>query len=136
MTSSPDIAPTLPPQKPGHCPEEDDNSPFRWIPFKDSCYAFVTEAKPWSRAARICMTLGMVKDRFLKSVYLITLPVQSNKVCTTFSFSLGASLVSIRDEAEENFIDANLALLDSYKEFWIGLFHTKKGNVPSIPTRM
>nr|AGN52245.1 mannose receptor c type 1 [Megalobrama amblycephala] len=91
-----DIAPSPPPQQPGHCPEENDDSPFRWIPFKDRCYAFVTEMKPWSRADRLCMTWG-------------------------------ASLVSIRDEAEEKFIDANLMLLESYKEFWIGLFQTQKG---------
>lgn len=139
VTFSLDIAPTLPPQQPGHCPKEDDDSPFRWIPYKDSCYAFVTEMKPWSRAARLCMTWGKVIDWFLKAVYLITWQVQStksNKVCTSFSFSLGSSLVSIRDEAEEKFIDANLVLLESYKDFWIGLFHTQKGNALNITTRM
>ncbi|CAM4591548.1 unnamed protein product [Leuciscus chuanchicus] len=94
---STDIPPTLPAQQPGHCPREDDDSPLRWIPFKDSCYAFVTDTKPWSRAARLCMTWG-------------------------------ASLVSIRDVAEEKFIEDNIVLLESYKEFWIGLFHSQKGH--------
>ncbi|XP_067309694.1 macrophage mannose receptor 1-like [Pseudorasbora parva] len=93
-----DIPPTPPAQQPGHCPqEEDEDDPLRWIPFKDSCYTFVTDTKSWSRAARLCMRWG-------------------------------ASLVSIRDEAEEKFIEDNLMLLESYKEFWIGFFHTQKGH--------
>ncbi|NP_001410655.1 macrophage mannose receptor 1b precursor [Danio rerio] len=92
-----DIPPTLPAQQPGHCPKQENYSPLRWIPFRDSCYAFVTEMKSWSRAARLCMTWG-------------------------------ASLASIRDEAEEKFIESNLLLLESYKEFWIGLLHNHKGH--------
>uniref|UniRef100_A0A673L6I9 Macrophage mannose receptor 1-like n=1 Tax=Sinocyclocheilus rhinocerous TaxID=307959 RepID=A0A673L6I9_9TELE len=53
-----DIPPTVPAQHPGHCPHEDDDSPVRWIPFKDSCYAFVTDMQSWSKAARLCMTWG------------------------------------------------------------------------------
>ncbi|TRY97664.1 hypothetical protein DNTS_035477 [Danionella cerebrum] len=91
------IPPTPPIQHPGHCPEQVEDSPMRWIPFKDSCYAFVTNMKSWSRAARICMTWG-------------------------------ATLVSIRDEPEQTFIESNLLLLESYKEFWIGLLNNHKGN--------
>uniref|UniRef100_A0A673L868 Macrophage mannose receptor 1-like n=1 Tax=Sinocyclocheilus rhinocerous TaxID=307959 RepID=A0A673L868_9TELE len=96
-----DIPPAIPAQHPGHCPQEDDDSPVRWIPFKDSCYAFVMDQKSWSRAARLCMTWG-------------------------------ASLVSIRDIEEQKFIENNLMLIESYKDFWIGLFHTQKGNAPNI----
>lgn len=58
------------------------------------------------------------------------------KLVLRFSFSSGASLVSIRDVAEEKFIEDNIVLLESYKEFWIGLFHSQKGNVPNIPSQM
>uniref|UniRef100_A0A8C1ZAP3 Mannose receptor, C type 1b n=1 Tax=Cyprinus carpio TaxID=7962 RepID=A0A8C1ZAP3_CYPCA len=92
-----DIPPTVPAQHPGHCPHEDDDSPMRWIPFKDSCYAFVMDSNPWSRAARICMTWG-------------------------------ATLVSIRDEGEQNFIEKNIMLLESSEDFWIGLILSRKGH--------
>ncbi|XP_052473610.1 macrophage mannose receptor 1 isoform X1 [Carassius gibelio] len=92
-----DIPPTVPPQHPGHCPQEDDDSPVRWIPYKDSCYAFMMELKSWSRASRLCMTWG-------------------------------ASLVSIRDEEEQKFIENNVMLMESFKSFWIGLFQTQKGH--------
>jgi len=55
------------------------------------------------------------------------------KLVLHFSFSSGASLVSIRDVAEEKFIEDNLMLLDSYNGIWIGLFYSQKGNVPNIP---
>ncbi|KTF73016.1 hypothetical protein cypCar_00047225 [Cyprinus carpio] len=90
-----DIPPTVPAQHPGNCPQEDDDSPVRWIPFKDSCYSFVMDQRSWSRASRLCMTWG-------------------------------ASLVSIRDEEEQKFIENNLMLVESYKSFWIGLFQTQK----------
>jgi len=64
VTFSSDISPTLPAQHPGHCPHEDDDGSLRWIPFKDSCYAFVTDSKSWSKAARLCMTRGKVIDGF------------------------------------------------------------------------
>uniref|UniRef100_A0A8C2ATD5 Mannose receptor, C type 1b n=1 Tax=Cyprinus carpio TaxID=7962 RepID=A0A8C2ATD5_CYPCA len=92
-----DIPPTVPAQHPGNCPQEDDDSPVRWIPFKDSCYSFVMDQRSWSRASRLCMTWG-------------------------------ASLVSIRDEEEQKFIENNLMLVESYKSFWIGLFQTQKGH--------
>jgi len=58
------------------------------------------------------------------------------KLVLHFSFSSGASLVSIRDVAEEKFIEDNLMLLESYNGIWIGLFYSQKGNVPNIPFHM
>ncbi|RXN05781.1 macrophage mannose receptor 1-like protein [Labeo rohita] len=92
-----DVPPIIPAQHPGHCPKEEDDSPLRWIPFRDSCYAFVTDGRSWSRAARLCMTWG-------------------------------ASLVSIRDEDEQKFIERILMVLDSSEDFWIALFHNQKGH--------
>uniref|UniRef100_A0A8C1RRC0 Mannose receptor, C type 1b n=1 Tax=Cyprinus carpio TaxID=7962 RepID=A0A8C1RRC0_CYPCA len=91
-----DIPPTVPAQHPGHCPHEDDDSPMRWIPFKDSCYAFVMDSNPWSRAFAL-------------------------------RFS-GATLVSIRDEGEQKFIEKNIMLLESSEDFWIGLFISRNGH--------
>ncbi|XP_052404337.1 macrophage mannose receptor 1b isoform X2 [Carassius gibelio] len=92
-----DIPPTVPAQHPGHCPNEDGDSPVGWIPFKDSCYAFVTGMNSWNRASRMCMAWG-------------------------------ATLVSIRDEVEQRFIEKNLMLLKNPNHFWIGLFLSQKGN--------
>lgn len=44
----------------------------------------------------------------------------------------GATLVSIRDEAEQRFIEKNLMLLKNRNHFWIGLFLSQKGNTPNI----
>ncbi|XP_051555702.1 macrophage mannose receptor 1b [Myxocyprinus asiaticus] len=72
---STEIAPTPPAQYPGQCPEPTDDNPLRWIPFRDNCYAFVTDNQPWSRASRICMTWGAslvsimdaAEEKFLES---------------------------------------------------------------------
>ncbi|XP_056598468.1 macrophage mannose receptor 1b isoform X2 [Triplophysa dalaica] len=53
-----EIPPSPPVQYPGQCPATTDESPLRWIPFRDSCYAFVKDLQPWSRASRLCLTWG------------------------------------------------------------------------------
>ncbi|XP_065132571.1 macrophage mannose receptor 1b [Paramisgurnus dabryanus] len=55
---STEIPPTPPAQYPGQCPESTEDSPLRWIPFRDSCYSFVRDPQPWGRASRICLTWG------------------------------------------------------------------------------
>lgn len=130
---STDIPPTVPAQHPGNCPQEDDDSPVRWIPFKDSCYSFVMDQRSWSRASRLCMTWGKDRKIYLKKCLLNYVTGAKNKRVTKFAFWFsGASLVSIRDEEEQKFIENNLMLVESYKSFWIGLFQTQKGNVPNI----
>uniref|UniRef100_A0A671L2P7 Macrophage mannose receptor 1-like n=1 Tax=Sinocyclocheilus anshuiensis TaxID=1608454 RepID=A0A671L2P7_9TELE len=71
------IPPTVPAQHPGHCPHEDDDSPVRWIPFKDSCYAFVTDMQSWSRAVRLfTKTFGLDFSKPRKVIHQIyTFPV-------------------------------------------------------------
>lgn len=44
----------------------------------------------------------------------------------------GATLVSIRDEGEQKFIEKNIMLLESSEDFWIGLILSRKGNTPNI----
>ncbi|XP_053569949.1 macrophage mannose receptor 1 isoform X2 [Bombina bombina] len=50
------IAPTDPPQKPGKCPESEDQS---WIPFQGHCYLFFsTYTRNWAQSSLECLKLG------------------------------------------------------------------------------
>lgn len=53
-----EIPPAPPVQYPGQCPESIDGSPLRWMPFRDSCYAYVQDRQPWSAASRMCLAWG------------------------------------------------------------------------------
>ncbi|MCI4377658.1 hypothetical protein PGIGA_G00205990 [Pangasianodon gigas] len=92
---SPDVAPALPEQYPGVCPDIIESDPkMIWLPYRGHCYAFVTESVSWSRASVLCM-------------------------------SRGASLVSIEDTREAKFIENYISFLGSdHGKFSIGLFKT------------
>ncbi|XP_076014204.1 macrophage mannose receptor 1 [Genypterus blacodes] len=54
---SPDIAPTDPPQLPGHCPEPKKQK--SWLPFKGHCYSFLSSrVDNWAHASVECMRMG------------------------------------------------------------------------------
>ncbi|KAL0967011.1 hypothetical protein UPYG_G00303400 [Umbra pygmaea] len=92
------IPPTLPPQYPGECRQEDEEEEgWRWLPFRGHCYSFNNENIAWTVASNRCQ----------------------NK---------GALLVSIEDPVELDFMKRNLALLkDSYPSYWIGLYKSHLG---------
>ncbi|XP_061778196.1 macrophage mannose receptor 1 [Nerophis ophidion] len=55
--SSPDSAPTEPPQLPGNCPE--GMSGRTWVPFKGHCYSFLSSrADSWAHASVECLKMG------------------------------------------------------------------------------
>uniref|UniRef100_A0A6Q2XY37 Mannose receptor, C type 1b n=1 Tax=Esox lucius TaxID=8010 RepID=A0A6Q2XY37_ESOLU len=93
---STDIPPTPPPQYPGECYQDDDET--GWLPFRGHCYSFFTDDMVWTDASTSCLRKG-------------------------------ATLVSIEDPVELNFIMKNLEFLkDSHPSFWIGLYKTHLGN--------
>ncbi|XP_072544235.1 macrophage mannose receptor 1-like [Salminus brasiliensis] len=96
---STEIAPTLPAQYLGVCPEETEDEPkMTWLPYKGYCYAIVKRKESWNTASRICMTRG-------------------------------ANLVSILDTMESKFIEKCLRLFGSrYERYWLGLFRTYSGH--------
>ncbi|XP_028971190.2 macrophage mannose receptor 1 [Esox lucius] len=92
---STDIPPTPPPQYPGECYQDDDET--GWLPFRGHCYSFFTDNMEWTDASTSCLRKG-------------------------------ATLVSIEDPVEFNFIKKNLEFLkDSHPSFWIGLYKTHLG---------
>ncbi|KAM9839148.1 macrophage mannose receptor 1 [Aulostomus maculatus] len=54
--TSSDLAPTLPPQLPGNCPESKRTT--NWIPFRGYCYIFSTVMKSWAQASVECLKIG------------------------------------------------------------------------------
>uniref|UniRef100_A0A8B9GUK3 Mannose receptor, C type 1b n=1 Tax=Astyanax mexicanus TaxID=7994 RepID=A0A8B9GUK3_ASTMX len=94
-----EIAPTLPAQYSGVCPEDTEDEPkMTWLPYKGHCYAIVKRKESWSAASRICTTRG-------------------------------ANLVSILDTMESTFIERCIRLFgDRYNSYWIGLFKTHAGH--------
>ncbi|XP_041824858.1 macrophage mannose receptor 1 [Melanotaenia boesemani] len=54
---SPDIAPTEPPQLPGHCPES--KKLRAWMPFRGHCYHFhISGVDNWAHASVECLKMG------------------------------------------------------------------------------
>ncbi|XP_066536475.1 macrophage mannose receptor 1-like [Hoplias malabaricus] len=96
---STEVAPTLPAQHPGVCPELIDEEPLMtWVPFRGHCYAFVLDSESWTSASKICGRRG-------------------------------ASLVSIQDTKESSFIEYYISVLgNNYGSFWIGLYKTYGGH--------
>ncbi len=69
----------------------------------------------------------------LKNCLLNYMTGAKNKRVRKFALRFsGASLVSIRNEGEQKFIENNIMLLESHEDFWIGLFQTQKGNASNI----
>ncbi|XP_037550261.1 macrophage mannose receptor 1 [Nematolebias whitei] len=55
--TSPEVAPTEPPQLPGNCPESKKQRP--WIPFRGHCYAFLSSmVDNWAQASVECLKMG------------------------------------------------------------------------------
>ncbi|XP_056439582.1 macrophage mannose receptor 1 [Gadus chalcogrammus] len=50
------IAPTMPPQFPGSCPEP--KRTMAWVPFRGHCYSFHTELESWAQASVQCLRTG------------------------------------------------------------------------------
>uniref|UniRef100_A0A6Q2YBT8 Mannose receptor, C type 1b n=1 Tax=Esox lucius TaxID=8010 RepID=A0A6Q2YBT8_ESOLU len=97
---STDIPPTPPPQYPGECYQDDDET--GWLPFRGHCYSFFTDNMEWTDASTSCLRKG-------------------------------ATLVSIEDPVEFNFIKKNLEFLkDSHPSFWIGLMLSPGRNYKTI----
>lgn len=119
-----DIAPTEPPQLSGNCPESKKEK--TWIPFRGHCYSFLSsKVDNWAHASVECLKLGTFSNLFNCSVYVDALK------CFNVVLELwppGATLVSIQDPTEGQFIQKNLELLqDGAKTFWIGLYKTHEG---------
>ncbi|XP_078029223.1 macrophage mannose receptor 1-like [Epinephelus lanceolatus] len=98
---STDVPPTDITDFPGICPEDPDETNtdkiYTWLPFKGYCYIFFTDKRNWPDAAVSCSRHGGL-------------------------------LASIEDPSEQEFIKNNANIFkDSYRNFWIGLFKTLKG---------
>lgn len=98
---------------------------YSWIPFKDYCYLFVIRTVDWSDASVSCARLG----EYNPPMHIHTHQAQS---FMPLFFCEGATLASIEDPSEQEFIKRNIFIYsNSYSSFWIGLYRTHSGTVIS-----